>query len=872
MEKLSLNEIRELFLNFYEKKEHFRRESFSLIPDGDKSLLIINSGMAPLKPYFAGIKEPPSKRMATCQKCIRTADIENVGKTSRHGTFFEMLGSFSFGDYFKEESITWGWEFITEVLDMPKDKLWATVYLDDQEAYDIWKNKIGMPEDRIVKLGKDDNFWEIGVGPCGPCSEIYFDRGEEYGCDNPDCKPGCDCDRYIEFWNHVFTQFNRLEDGSYEPLEHPNIDTGMGLERISCIMQGTDSIFDVDTIRSILDEVCNIANIKYCDGKKDSDISIRIITDHIRSATFMISDGIMPSNEGRGYVLRRLIRRAIRHGKKIGINEQFLSSLVDKVIENSKNAYPSLIEQEVFIKKIIQQEEDRFSKTLNQGLDIIEGFVKDLKSRGEKHLPGNLSFKLHDTFGFPFEITQEILSEKGITALKEDFEEYMNNQKLLGKKDADSKDFAWEKDSIDVSDLKDTEFTGYFSSEEKGKILQLIVDGSNVDAVKLDDEAIIIVDKTPFYATGGGQANDKGRILADNFEAEVIDVKKKENIFIHIVKVLNGSLSKGDDVTLKVDVINRNNSSRNHSCTHLLHQALRDTLGTHVKQAGSFVNSDILRFDFSHFEALTENQIAEIENSVNEKIDLFLPLVKEEMSVAEAEKAGALGLFADKYGDVVRVVSIGDYSKELCGGIHVNNSGEIGGFKILSESGISSGVRRIEAITGRALREYASQKDILIRGAANILKTKGENLMKKLESTLEELKLAKDSVETFKRESRKNQSSDLLSSAYLVDGVKVIKKHFVDYDVASLKNLCDELRDKEDNLLIVFVNSNEDKHTLIVAISQSLKDRLNAGSLVKVLAPIAEGKGGGKPDMAQAGLKNPNKIDDMLKEVDNYIS
>ncbi|MEE1038479.1 MAG: alanine--tRNA ligase [Eubacterium sp.] len=872
MKKLGLNEIREKFLSFYASKEHYRRGSFSLVPQNDKSLLIINSGMAPLKPFFAGLEKPPAPRMTTCQKCIRTGDIENVGITSRHGTFFEMLGSFSFGDYFKEESITWGWEFVSEVMEMPLDKIWATVYEDDDEAYNIWKNKIGFPEERIVRLGKDDNFWEIGTGPCGPCSEIYFDRGEKYGCDNPDCKPGCDCDRYIEFWNHVFTQFSKQEDGTYENLAKPNIDTGMGLERIACIMQGVDSIFDVDTIRYVLDEVCRVANVEYHDGAKPEDVSIRIITDHIRSATFMIGDTIMPSNEGRGYVLRRLIRRAIRHGKKLGIEGAFLNQLVDKVIETSGAAYPELEEQKIFIKKIIAQEEERFSKTLNQGLGIIEDYIKEMEAEGVKLLSGEKAFKLHDTYGFPFEITQEIIEEKGYEVRREDFDEFMARQKEMGKSDAAKSDEAWKESEIDYLFEEATEFTGYTSVKEEATVKAMFLDQSELESLSEGEEGRIILDKTPFYAKGGGQNNDFGVIENENFKAEVVEVTKYKDTFGHKVRVISGSVKAGDVVTATVDEVVRNNSARNHTCTHILHKALRDVLGEHVHQAGSSVDNKTLRFDFSHYEAVSKEQLEEVAKIVNEKINEFLPVVCKEMSMDEAKEAGAMGLFEDKYGDVVRVVSVGDFSRELCGGIHVTNSGQIGSFKILSESGIAAGVRRIEAVTGEGLLNQLMEKEAVLNEVAALIKAKPNAIVEKLTSLLEENKEVKSELESLKKQSLNNASEELINEAKEINGVKLITKEFKDTDVNDLRTISDELKAKYDNLALVFATVNGPKVTLLVSLTKDVVEKgYHAGNMIKEIAKAAGGGGGGKPDMAQAGAKDAAKIPDAFKVAEGLL-
>ena len=872
MEKLGLNEIRKKFLDFYGTKEHYTRGSFSLIPHNDKSLLIINSGMAPLKPFFSGLETPPAPRMATCQKCIRTDDIENVGLTARHGTFFEMLGSFSFGDYFKEESITWGWEFITEVMKMPEDKLWATVFLDDDEAFDIWKNKIGMPEEKIVRLGKDDNFWEIGTGPCGPCSEIYFDRGEEYGCGSPDCKPGCDCDRYIEFWNHVFTQFSKQDDGSYENLAHPNIDTGMGLERMACIMQGVDSIFDVDTIRMVLEEVCKIAGVEYADGAKPTDVSVRIITDHVRSATFMIGDTIMPSNEGRGYVLRRLIRRAVRHGRKLGIEGKFLSEVADKVIESSKEGYPELEEQRVFIKKIIQQEEDRFSKTLNQGLAIINEYMDEMEKSGETVLSGEKAFKLHDTYGFPLEITEEILAERGYTADRDDFDVYMTRQKELGKSDAAKSDEAWKESEIDYLFDGETVFTGYEKAEDEGKVVSLFSDDKELDALAAGESGNVILDRTPFYAKGGGQASDKGIIEGNGFKAEVTDVFKRKGTYAHKITVLEGEIKKNDSAKAKVDQVTRNNSARNHTCTHILHQALRDVLGEHVHQAGSAVDSKLLRFDFAHFEAMTAEQIQMVQDIVNEKINSFLPVSCVEMPIRDAQNSGALGLFEDKYGDMVRVVSVGDFSKELCGGIHVSNSGQIGPFKIISESGIAAGVRRIEAVTGAGLLELLNSKESTINEAAAMLKSKPNLLTEKLNGFIKENEELKSELESLKKQHMNEAAADIINEKINVNGIDLLTHIFEDMDMDDLRNIADDLRAKNDNIAIVFAAVNGPKVTLMVALSKDLVAKgYHAGNMIKEIAKAAGGGGGGKADMAQAGAKDKNKLPDAFKVAESLL-
>lgn len=873
MEKLGLNQIREAFQNFYESKGHYKRKSFSLIPEKDKSLLLINSGMAPLKPYFAGLETPPSKRMTTCQKCLRTGDIENVGYTSRHGTFFEMLGSFSFGDYFKEESITWGWEFMTEVLTLPQDKLWVSVYEEDDEAYDIWKNKIGFPEERIVRLGKDDNFWEIGTGPCGPCSEIYFDRGEEYGCDREDCKPGCECDRYIEFWNHVFTQFSKDEEGNYSNLAHPNIDTGMGLERLATIMQGVDSIFDIDTVRYVLEGVVEKAGVEYQNGKAPSDVSIRIITDHLRSVTFMIGDGIIPSNEGRGYVLRRLLRRAARHGKLLGIKGAFLAQLCDRVIEISGKAYPELEEKSAYIKKVISTEEDKFSSTIDQGTAIIETYISEMKQAGETVLEGEKAFKLHDTYGFPLELTQEILEEQGCRVDAEGFSRHMEHQKELARAAQKSKeDAGWEEADSGISLEGDTVFTGYDTLEDTAEIKSMFRDSQPVNALKEGEICRIVLDQTPFYAESGGQAGDRGIICNDTFMGEVEDVTKFRNVFTHKVKAVKGELCPGDKVTCRVKVSTRNHTARNHTATHLLHKALREVLGDHVQQAGSSVSADSLRFDFNHFEAMTSEELEQVEKIVNDKISAFLNVNTREMSLQEASAEGAVGLFGEKYGDVVRVVSIGDYSKELCGGTHVANSGQIGAFKILSESGVAAGVRRIEAVTGEALLAQTVKAEALIHEAAQILKTNPAGLVNKINSLTEEMKSIKKELEEFKKNAMGNAMDKMLKEAKEINGITLMAREFKDYTINDLRTLSDDIKKAHKNVAMVFAAQNGEKVTFLVSLTDDLVEKgYHAGKMIKQIAAAAGGGGGGKADMAQAGAKDPSKIKDAFTVAESLI-
>ena len=866
MKKIGLNELRSMFQEFYQGKDHYARKSFSLIPEKDKSLLIINSGMAPLKPYFAGLEAPPSKRMTTCQKCIRTGDIENVGYTARHGTFFEMLGSFSFGDYFKVESLTWGWEFITKVLKMPEDRLWASIYEEDREAYDIWKNIIGLPEERIVPLGKDDNFWEIGTGPCGPCSEIYFDRGEKYGCGNPDCKPGCDCDRYVEFWNHVFTQFNRDDAGNYTPLAHPNIDTGMGLERLACIIQDVDSIFNVDTIQYILKAIVDLCGIPYQNGAAKTDVSIRIITDHIRSVTFMIADGILPSNEGRGYVLRRLLRRAARHGKLLGIQGSFLADLSEKVIEVSGTAYPELEEKRDYIHKILTVEEDKFSATIDQGTAIIHEYVKELHDAGMTVLSGDKVFKLYDTYGFPLELTQEILEENGCSADVDGFNEHMLHQKEQARAARKSEeDEGWSDDAVLFMGQKPTEFTGYETLSNTADVIGLFLDRQPVNKLTEGDTGILLLDKTPFYAESGGQAGDIGTILGDKGAADVLSVSKTKGIFTHKVTVVKGEIGTGEKITAQVSAPDRNNTARNHTATHILHKALREILGSHVEQAGSNVTSEGLRFDFTHFEAISKEDLQKIETIVNNKIDSFLPVKTELMSVQDAMNSGATALFGEKYGDTVRVVSVGDYSTELCGGTHISNSGQIGAFRILGENGVAAGVRRIEAITGAGLYRKLREEEDLIRSAADTLRTNVSGLLGRITAVSDELKAAKKELEELKKQSINSGLEDMISGSKEINGVKLITRSFKDYEINDLRNLSDEIKAKCKGVIIVFAAENNGKVTFMVSVSDDLLEKgYHAGNMIKQIAAAAGGGGGGKADMAQAGAKDPSKIEDAL--------
>ena len=876
MQQMGLNEIRSKFLKFFESKDHYLKESASLVPQNDKSLLLINSGMAPLKNYFAGVEVPPSVRMTTCQKCIRTGDIENVGKTARHGTFFEMLGNFSFGDYFKEQSISWGWEFVTQHLNIPEEKVWVTVYEEDDEAFGIWENQIKIPKERIVRLGKDDNFWEIGIGPCGPCSELYFDRGEEYGCDNLDCKPGCDCDRYLEFWNHVFTQFNRDEEGNYGQLEHKNIDTGMGLERMACIMQDVDTIFDVDTIKHILNTVEKMANVEYGKGGK-TDVSIRIITDHIRAVSFLVADGVLPSNEGRGYVLRRLLRRAARHGKLLGIKENFLYKLVDEVIKVSGEAYPELVEKESYIKKVIRIEEEKFNETIEQGMEILASYIADLKKNGETTLSGENAFKLYDTYGFPIDLTQEILEEEHLSIDEEAFNEEMNKQRerarsARGNMDGES----WKEDPLSKLDSSvASTFEGYFELENSGIIKAIVKDNELVDSAVAGDKVIVVLDKTTFYPEGGGQAGDAGLLVNKNEDivVEVIDTKKGANNTIkHIGIVKSGMINTGEKLSTIVDKEIRMASARNHSATHLLHKALKEVLGEHVNQAGSLVTSERLRFDVTHFEAITKEELKVIEEKVNDVILESLNITCENMSINDAKNKGAMALFGEKYGDEVRVVSMGDYSIELCGGTHLTNTSQIGMFKILSEGGVAAGVRRIEAITGRAVYNYLKEKEEVISNVCSNLKTKEDSLSQKVTSLIEENKSLSKELHDMKTKMSLQAVDSVLDSKLDVNGVNLVTTKFEGMDMNTLKEVADNLRDKLVSGVVVLANTTDDKLNLVATATKDAVDKgVHCGNIVKSIAQIAGGKGGGRPNMAQAGAPDVSKVDEALNHASEVL-
>ena len=882
MKAYGVNELRRMFLEFFEKKGHLKLNSFSLVPHNDNSLLIINSGMAPLKPYFTGQEIPPSKRVCTCQKCIRTGDIDNVGKTARHGTFFEMLGNFSFGDYFKEEAIPWAWEFLTETVGIPADRLYPSVYVDDNEAYEIWNMKMNIAPERIFKFGKEDNFWEHGSGPCGPCTEIYFDRGEKYGCGKPTCTVGCDCDRYMEVWNVVFSQFNNDGKGHYTDLEQKNIDTGMGLERLAVAVQDVDSIFDVDTLLALRNKVCEIAGKKYKENEKN-DVSIRVITDHIRSATFMISDGIMPSNEGRGYVLRRIIRRADRHGKLLGIDGAFLVGLAKAVIAGSKDGYPELAEKQDFILSVIEQEEEKFEKTINQGLEILEGIQKDMEAKGVKTMSGEDAFKLYDTYGFPIDLTKEILEEKGMDIDEEAFKQAMKVQKDTARNARKTTSYMGADATVyeQIDPAINSEFIGYDKTEAEGKIVALVSVSSEEDGEESAvSEALtdgmagaVITDVTPFYATKGGQVGDVGVItLGDSvFEVkETIPVAGSK--IAHIGGVVKGMFKVGDKVVLKVDGENRMATCRNHSATHLLQKALREVLGTHVEQSGSYQDAGRTRFDFSHFKAMTPEEIKAVEKLVNDKIAESLPVDTKVMSIEDAKKSGAMALFGEKYGDEVRVVGMGEFSKEFCGGTHVKNTGMIGQFKIISEGGVAAGIRRIEAITGHNVIKYYENLEQTIAEAAKIIKASPDKLVEKAKHLMEEMKALQSENESLKNKAAKEALGDVMDKVVEIGGVKVLSVEIPETDGNELRTLGDELKNKLGEGLIFLASAKDGKVNLVaMATDGAVKAGVHAGNLIKTVAPIVGGGGGGRPNMAQAGGKLPDKIGQAVEAVKDEV-
>ena len=873
MHSMGVNELREKFLSFFESKGCLRLGSFPLVPKNDASLLLINSGMAPMKAWFQNPETAPRRRVTTCQKCIRTGDIDNVGKTARHGTFFEMLGNFSFGDYFKKEATAWAWEFFTKVLEIPVDKLWVSIYEEDDEARDIWINEVGVSPDRIVKLGKDDNFWEHGTGPCGPCSEIYYDRGEEYGCGKPDCAVGCDCDRYMEVWNLVFTQFDKDEAGVYTPLPNPNIDTGMGLERLAVVMQGVDNLFEVDTVQDVIKHISKIAGVEYKADEK-SDVSLRVIADHIRSTVMMVSDGVIPSNEGRGYVLRRLLRRAARHGKLLGINEQFLYEVADTVINCSETAYPELEEKREYIKKIIHKEEERFSATIDNGLTVLSQYIDEAKAKGESVLSGDEAFKLHDTYGFPLDLTIEMAQEQGLTVDVDGFNAAMQNQKetaRAARKDGSS----WEGTDAFVFDgAEPTVFTGYTTLTDTAKVVGVVAEGEVSSVIEAGQKGYIVADKTPFYAEMGGQVGDIGKAAGKNAAGVITNTTKTgDGLYLHEVTVESGSFSIDDEITLVVNKVNRMAIARNHSATHLLHKALKEVLGTHVAQAGSLVNPEHLRFDFSHFEAMTAEQLEETEKKVNDAILAALDINVQELPIDEAKKLGAEAQFGEKYGAVVRVVSMGDYSIEFCGGTHLTNTAQCGLFKIISEGGVAAGVRRIEAVTGQGVLDYIAAKDALISRTALALKTNLLNeIDKKAESTAAELKNVQREVEAAKAKLAAASASNIMAGVKHVGEIDILVSQLDGTPVSELKTIADKFKENTQCGVIVLAAETDGKITFIaMATKEAVAKGVHCGNIIKNITAIAGGRGGGKPDMAQGGGTQANKIDDALAAVDDIV-
>lgn len=871
MIKVGMNELRTLFLDFFKEKNHQVLESFSLVPQDDPSLLLINAGMAPLKPYFTGDAKMPGNRAASSQRCIRTDDLENVGKTDRHGTFFEMLGNFSFGDYFKEEAIEWAWEFMTQTLEIDKDKIWVTVYLDDDEAEEIWKEKTTIPQERIVRLGKEDNFWELEVGPSGPCSEIHIDRGEEHGCGSPDCKPGCDCDRYMEVWNLVFSQYIKDEEGVYHDVEHPNIDAGMGLERLALIVEEVDNIFEVGLIKNIIQKIEDIAGKKYGQDPQ-ADISFRIISDHARSFTFLALDGVVPSNDSRGYVLRRLIRRAVRHGMLLGIRGDFLTQVSQAVMDSYGDSYPELERDKERIFKIIKTEEDQFAKTIEAGMERLEGLIKSHKDSNEDTISGKEAFKLYDTFGFPIDLTREIAAEKGLKVDEEAFEAKMLEQKERSRESREV-DGGFHKSDLVSTKAQATDFIGYDSLTGQGKILEIYVDDERVDSISKGQTGILIVDKTPFYAEGGGQIGDRGLISTIDSRATVSATHKNaDEVFFHYIELEDGTMNEGDLVVLEVNKVSRNAAMKNHSATHLLNQVLRDVLGDHINQAGSYVSDQRFRFDFSHYEAISQEDLETIERMVNELIDENLDVQKENMKLQEATEIGAIGLFEDKYKDVVRVVRMGDYSMELCGGTHINKTSEIQMFKILSETGVSAGVRRIEAITGLAVYEYILGLNEERSQVAKNLNSPLNNLVARSEALVRELKDKDREIGDLKKNIRQAQAGETLGEAKKIGNINYLTHKYDNMDMDSIRKLADQFRDSLGSAVIVLANISQDKLTFVAAVSKDLIEQgLNAGQIVRETAKITGGNGGGRPDFATAGGKDLNKVDEALENVKNLI-
>ncbi len=876
MKYLGVNEIREEFLKFFESKDHLRLPSFPLVPRNDNSLLLINSGMAPMKAYFTGQEIPPSKRVTTCQKCIRTGDIDNVGKTARHGTFFEMLGDFSFGDYFKNEIVPWSWEFVTKVLEIPEDRLYVTIYEEDDETGKIWHDVVGLPWDRIVKLGKEDNFWEHGTGPCGPCTEIYYDRGPEYGCDSPTCGVGCDCDRYMEFWNLVLTQFNAEEDGTYTELAMKNVDTGMGLERMATIMQGVDSIFDVDTVKSIRDAVCAKANVEYGKDHK-TDVSVRVITDHIRSVTMMTADGVLPSNEGRGYVLRRLLRRAARHGKLLGIEGEFLAELSKSVIACSGEAYPELVEKQDYIFKILSIEENSFYKTIDKGMEILKADMEEMKAAGEKVMSGEKSFRLYDTYGFPVDLTKEILAEEGMEIDEDAFTAEMKAQKERARSARAKSNYMGAAETVynELPVELETAFAGYDVYDvANAKIVALVANEAVAETAQAGDTVAVFLDRTPFYAESGGQVGDQGVIKTETGVVKVTNcVKVVGGKIAHMGEVTEGLVQVGEMACASIDVELRMASSRNHSATHLLHKALRTVLGTHVEQAGSYVSADRLRFDFTHFAAMTADEIKEVERRVNDAIFASYDVHTDEMSIDEARNRGAMALFGEKYGEVVRVVDMGGYSIELCGGAHLKNTAQVGSFKILSENGVAAGVRRIEAVTGKeALKHYQAQEDE-IKEICRLVKSTPDKLLSRLEQLLAEQKETAKELEKLKAKMAGGAADEMLSGKVEIGGVAVLAAEVKDMDGNALRTLGDQLKQKLGSGVVVLASGKDGKVNLMaMATDDVVKKGVHAGNIIKAAAAVCGGGGGGRPNMAQAGGKDASKIADALEKAKAVVA
>ncbi len=863
MEWTSLNDLREKYLSFFESKGHLRLPSFSLIPNNDKSLLLINSGMAPMKKFFTGEVTPPKSRVTTCQKCIRTPDIENVGKTARHGTFFEMLGNFSFGDYFKKEATAWAWEFCTKVLEMPVDKLYVTIYENDDEAFDIWTKQNGVDPSHIVRLGKEDNFWEHGSGPCGPCSEIHFDRGEKYGCGKPDCAPGCDCDRYVEFWNNVFTQFDNDGSGNYTPLDYPNIDTGMGLERLACIMQGVDNIFEVDTIQNTMKKISEIAGVHYHDDAK-ADISLRVITDHVRSSTFMIGDGVIPSNTGRGYVLRRLIRRACRHGRLLGVREPFLYKVCDTVLEDNRVAYPELSDKAELIKKVILSEEESFGKTIDAGLALLDEYISKIDGAV---FSGEDAFKLNDTFGFPLDLTKDILKEKGMSVDEKRFNELLANQKATARaarKDAGAD--AWKGDSIKI-DADKTEFIGYTDFACSAKVLAIInADGEPADMLGADEEGTVVLDKTPFYALSGGQVGDSGCISKDGNVFFVSDTAKNaDSVYLHKGRVKSGVISVGDEVNAEITVPRRQAIMRNHTAAHLLQAALREVLGTHVEQAGQLVNENEVRFDFTHFNPMTQEEVDRVEMMVNDFIMQTHSVEMKEMPIEEAKKMGAMMLFGEKYGDIVRVVKAGDFSTEFCGGTHVSNSGELGLFKITSESSVAAGVRRITAVTGYGILNMLHKNEDVIDGISSALKCSSADIEHRVNALIAQTKAQDKEIVNLNAEITKLKSADMFSKPEMVGTLEVFTVRVDGSTPDALRSMGDDLKASNDNAVAIIAGANGEKATIVAVCGKNaVSVGVKAGDVVREVAKLAGGGGGGRPDSAMAGAKDLSKLDDAI--------